>query len=343
LTELALSAGTLVPSFDKDTTAYTATVPFLTPTTTVSATPQDPTATVTVNGTNQTASVNLAEGANTINVQVTNVGGEFKVYTVTVTRQSTASFGQQAYAKASNTDTLDEFGYSVAISGDILAVGAPFESSNATGINGDQSDTTASNAGAVFTFVRSGSTWSQEAYIKAFNTNKDDNFGWSVALSGDALAVGAPLEDSIGRGINTGEEADNTATNSGAVYVFTRDSSGWSQQAYIKASNSLAGDKFGWTVALEGEVLAVGANSSNSSSSYDGAAYAFIGSGGSWTEEEYLKAFNADPYDGFGYSVALDGGTLAVGANMEDSNATGVDGDYTDNSDPNSGAVYVFQ
>jgi hypothetical protein len=195
----------------------------------------------------------------------------------------------------------------------------------------------------VFTFVRHGDTWFQKDYIKAFNTDEGDQFGSSVALSGDTLAVGAPFEDSNARGINTGGEADNQAPDAGAVYVFTHDSSGWTQQAYIKASNSLSDDKFGWSVALDGEVLAVGAKTSNSTNGNSGAAYVFIESSGTWSEQKYLTAFNADPNDWFGYSIALEGGTLAVGANQEASGLSGIDQNPFDNSAPDSGAVYVFQ
>ena len=145
------------------------------------------------------------------------------------------------YIKAGNTGAYDNFGYSVALSSDgtTLAVGASGEASAATGINVGQSDNTASNAGAVYVFTRSGTAWSQQAYIKASNTGGGDRFGGSVALSSDGstLAVGAYGETSAATGIN-GDQSDNTASNAGAVYVFTRSGTAWGQQAYIKASNT---------------------------------------------------------------------------------------------------------
>ncbi len=213
------------------------------------------------------------------------------VYLLTV--DAAAAFAQQAYIKASNTDGGDEFGFSVALSGDTLVVGAHHEASAATGIDGDQSDDSAAIAGAVYVFTRDAAgVWSQQAYIKASNTGAADNFGWSVALSGDTLAVSAVGEASAATGID-GDQSDNTAargdfTSAGAVYVFTRDAAGvWSQQAYIKASNT-------------------------------------------------------DGIDAFGWSVALSGDTLAVGALFEESAATGIDGDQSDNSAASAGAVYVF-
>ena len=111
--------------------------------------------------------------------------------------RSGTTWTQQAYIKASNTGSNDVFGWSLALYGDTLAVGAPFESSNASGIDGNQGNDNAPFSGAVYVFTRSGATWSQQAYVKASNTGMNDTFGWSVALSGDALAVGAKGEASM--------------------------------------------------------------------------------------------------------------------------------------------------
>ena len=133
--------------------------------------------------------------------------------------RSGTTWSQQAYLKASNTDAGDAFGSSVSLSGDTLAVGAYYEGSSATGVNGSQSDNSETpRSGAVYIFTRSGRTWSQQAYLKASNTGRDDEFGSSVSLSGDTLAVGARLEDSSATGVN-GNQNDNSAGRSGAVYV----------------------------------------------------------------------------------------------------------------------------
>ena len=176
------------------------------------------------------------------------------------TRDAAGVWSQQAYIKASNTDGVDGFTF-VALSGDTLAVGAKFEDSAATGIDGDQSDDSAFNAGAVYVFTRDAArVWSQQAYIKASNNEAGDQFGGRVALSGDRLAVSTATEDSAATGID-GNQSDNSANRAGAAYVFTRDAAGvWSQQAYIKASNTDAEDRFGgFGVALSGDTLAVGA------------------------------------------------------------------------------------
>jgi len=264
-----------------------------------------------------------------------------------------------AYVKASNTGAGDFF-YSVTLSADgsTLAVGAIAEDSAATGIGGNQADNSARDAGAVYVFTRSGTTWSQQAYVKASNTGARDAFGYSVALSGDGsiLAVGAREEDSAATGIN-GNQADNSATIAGAVYVFTRSGTTWSQQAYVKASNTNAFDGFGNSLALsaDGSTLAVGAsgetsaatgingNQADNSTPHAGAVYMFTRSGTAWSQQAYVKASNTN-VEGLFYSVALsaDGSTLAVGARGESSAATGIGGNQADNSASFAGAVYVF-
>jgi hypothetical protein len=133
--------------------------------------------------------------------------------------RSGATWTQQAHLKASNTEAGDQFGTNIAISGDTLVVGASIEGSNATGVNGNQADNSASFSGAAYVFVRSGTSWSQQAYLKASNNEAGDQFGSSVALSGDTLVVGTQGEDSNAVGVN-GNQADNSASFSGAVYVF---------------------------------------------------------------------------------------------------------------------------
>jgi len=292
------------------------------------------------------------------------------------TRDPAGVWSQQAYIKASNTEISDGFGSSVALSGDTLAVSARFESSASTGIDGDQSDNSSSQAGAVYVFTRDAAgVWSQQAYVKASNTQvpnpnefiHSDQFGHSIALSSDTLAVGAPSEDSAATGIN-GDESDNSMYASGAVYVYTRDSANvWSQQAYIKASNTgssfwddradeySVGDQFGWSVAISGDTLVVGAHEedggttgvngddTDDSGYRSGAAYVFTrDAAGIWSQQAYLKASNTGRRDTFGYSVAISGNTLAVGAVSEDGAATGIGGDQNDNSAHDSGAVYVY-
>ena len=260
---------------------------------------------------------------------------------------------QTAYLKASNTNAGDRFGAAVAVSGNTVVVGANTEDSNATGVDGDQSDNSAINSGAAYVFVRTGSTWSQQAYLKASNTEAADQFGFSVAVSGDIVVVGARVEGSSATGVN-GDQSDNSAVNSGAAYVFVRTGSTWIQQAYLKASNTDANDNFGEPVVVSGDTVVVGADGEDSSATgidgdqsnnnaiNSGAAYVFVRAGSTWIQQAYLKASNASISDTFAESVAVSGDTVIVGATAEDSNATGVDGDQSDNSAINSGAAYVF-
>ena len=259
------------------------------------------------------------------------------------------------YLKASNPDAGDGFGVRVAISGDgsTLAVSASNEASSAAGVDGEQSDDAAPGAGAVYVFVRNAlGAWSQQAYLKASNPGELDAFGHDVALSadGDTLAVSAVLEDSHATGID-GNQANDAAPSSGAVYVLVRDDLGeWSQQAYLKASNPDAHDRFGWSVALsdDGDTLAASAIGESShatgidgdqgddSAAESGAVYVLVrDDAGSWSQQAYVKASDPDPGDQFGYDVALGehGNTLAVGAFFEDGDDDSISG---------SGAVYVL-
>lgn len=154
------------------------------------------------------------------------------------------------------------------------------------------------------------------------------------------------------------DQADNSAPDSGAVYVFTRSNGIWQQQAYIKASNPGVDDFFSGSLSLsaEGNTLAVGAagedsaatginGDQNDNSTRDvGAIYVFTRTSGTWLQQAYVKASNANFLDAFGRSVSVsaDGNTLAVGADREDSAVSGINGDESNNSTGNAGAAYVF-
>ncbi|MDI9245376.1 VWA domain-containing protein [Marinobacter sp. CHS3-4] len=271
-------------------------------------------------------------------------------------------WSQQAYVKASNTDSQDFFGRELSLSadGNILAVAASGEDSGAVLVNGDQNNIDAPDSGAVYVFSRDGETWTQEAYIKASNTDPSDRFGVDLSLSGDGktLAVGAAFEKSSSTGVN-GDQFNNDLYGSGAVYMFNRVGGIWSDQAYIKASTTNS-RQFGLNVALsaDGKSLAVGArdNSSSiglngdqldSSASGSGAVYLFRLTDGAWSQNVYVKASNTEEGDFFGTAesdvvLSANGGVLAVSANREDSNATGINGDQSDNSASNAGSVYLY-
>jgi hypothetical protein len=296
--------------------------------------------------------------------------------------QAPAGLRQSAYLKASNPGMFDHFGeggaldghtgHGIAISGDgnTIVVGAQHESSNARGVNGNQNDDSAYDAGAAYVLVRNGATWTQQAYLKASNTGSSDRFGNTVAISadGNTIAIAAYWESSAAKGIN-GNQGDDSIPQAGAVYVFTRAGTTWTQQAYIKASNTGTagvgdvpgdGDQFGFSLALsdDGNTLAVGATSEDSnangingnqaddSASSAGAVYVFARTGGTWSQQAYIKSDSppmATGGDQFGYSVALngDGNTLAVGAYDEGGSARTINGPI-DAMRNGSGAAYVF-
>ncbi len=220
--------------------------------------------------------------------------------------------------QASDAAASDNFGYSVAISsdGNTLAVGAHLD---------DNSGGT--EAGSVYIFTRSGSTWAQQTRLQASDAAATDYFGYSVAISsdGNTLAVGSYLDDNSG------------GTNAGSVYVFTRSGSTWAQQTRIQASDAAATDLFGYSVAIssDGNTLAVGSYfDDNSGGTNAGSVYVFTRSGSTWAQQTRIQASDAAASDNFGISVAIssDGNTLAVGARQDD-NSGGID----------SGSVYVYQ
>lgn len=361
LASLVQSAGALSPAFASATTTYTLALPPGTPSLTLTPSVGYPAhATITVNG------VTVPSGTASAPIALTGFAPVVVVVTVTTesgaTRTHTVVVGRgSAYLKASNTGAGDGFGGRVALSADgsTLAVGAIYEDSSASGVGGDQTNNAAVDSGAVYVFTRVGAAWSQQAYVKASNTNAGDQFGYAVALSADGatLAVGARGEASNATGIG-GDQTNNALVNAGAVYVFARVGTAWSQQVYVKASNTGASDFFGLALALsaDGSTLAVGAHGEASSAmgvggdqasngaANAGAVYVFARSGTAWSQEAYLKASNTAVSGFFGYAVALssDGSTIAVGAYGENSNATGVGGDQMNSLATRAGAAYVF-
>ena len=292
---------------------------------------------------------------------------------------------QAAILKASNPGMFDHFGEGGALDGHIgigvaissdgntMAVGAQHESSSARGIDGNQDDESAYNAGAVYIFTGGGANWAQQAYVKPSNAEGGDHFGSTVALSddGNTMAVAAYWESSGATGVN-GDEADNSIPQAGAAYVFTRSGTTWTQQAYIKASNTGVpavegvqsdGDQYGFSLALSGDgnTLAVGAVTEDSSATgingdqtddsavSAGAVYVYTRTGTDWSQQGYIKppppaeVDDATNGDMFGYSLALsaDGDTLAVGSYDEDGSSREVNGPV-DGERGGSGTAYVF-
>ena len=291
---------------------------------------------------------------------------------VYIFERTSSGWRQAAYIKAPRVYTAAEFGSDIALSadGNRLVIGAPGESGSGVGVDADWNETTFGefNFGAAYMYQRDGSTWLLDTYFKASNAEPQDRFGSAVAISADGstIAVSALEEDSAATGVG-GDEANNDAATSGAVYVFSDEGGAWTQEAYVKASNAEEGDAFGHALALSGDgsrliVSAIredggvaGINGDPNDNSLPGTGSVFTGTGavyvfdrqaGVWSEDSYIKSSNIDEDDMFGYSLSIsdDGNILVVGAQREDSMGTGVNsGLESDNSSDYTGAAYVFR
>ncbi len=251
---------------------------------------------------------------------------------------STEGLSQEAYLKSTNIGS-DVFGSAIAASGRFAAVATVSEDSSGTGVNSTP-DEAAPESGAVYLYERIDGVWSFHSFLKASNTDAGDAFGAEVVIDGDLLAISATGESSNATGIN-GDEANNDAMNSGAVYIFRLEGDTWVQEAYLKASNSDTNDRFGTALALDGDTLVVGAPDDEGANTETGSAYVFVRSAGVWTEQARLNAAIWGNRDDFGTAVAIDGDTIVVGAPNEDGSATGVNG-AVNNDGNNAGAAYVF-
>ncbi len=208
------------------------------------------------------------------------------------------NWGEVKKLTASNTRFSDQFGISVAISGDIAVVGAW----------GD--DAAAFNAGAAYVFERDAGgpdNWGEVKKLTASDAEVADFFGTSVAVSGNAAVVGARIESAGGAG-------------AGAAYVFLRNKGGagnWGEASKLTASDAQGVDHLGQSVAISGDTAVVGADGEDSRGDFAGATYVFQrdqGGADNWGEVKKLTASDAQAQDFFGHSVALDGGTIVVGA-----------------------------
>ena len=218
-----------------------------------------------------------------------------------------AGFTQLQKMTSSPRGVAAQFGYAVAMNGNTMVTGARYDS------------TTGSQAGAAFVFVRSGTTWTQQAALLASDGAAFDRFGASVAISEDTIVVGAP-------------DDDGTFSNSGSAYVFVRTGTTWTQQQKLTASDGTADDEFGNAVAVAGDTVVVGAHFADlPSNSAAGSAYRYQRTGTVWTQTQKLIPVGGVVLgDSFGESVALSGNRLAVGSSTADIPQTG------------AGSVYVY-
>jgi hypothetical protein len=286
------------------------------------------------------------------------VSGSVNVYV-----RSGATWSHQAKLTASDAGAFDAFGYSVALSGDTLVVGASGDGDAASG------------AGSAYVFVRSGTTWSEQAKLMAPFSQPNQRMGECVAVSGDTLAVGAPYRDSpfgwtdAGAvlvyvrsgtvwtlqqellpmlpqfasllGISVALEGDRLVTGapgtddlgaaSGSAFVFERSGSTWTLQPRLLASDGAAGDALGNAVSISGDTVVVGAFMDSDAGVGSGSASVFTHDGVDWSQQAKLTSPSSDASDNFGTSVAVSGDLVLVGAQYEE--AVG----------PSSGSVHLYE
>jgi trimeric autotransporter adhesin len=261
----------------------------------------------------------LALGESLYQLRLTSSFGVISEYTLKVERTGM----QTAYLKAGRSDRVDCFGSDLAVWGDTIVVGSVFEDSAAAGIDGDQSNNEKTDSGAAYVFVRSGDSWVQQAFLKSDAPAENEFFGVSVALWGDTVAVGA----------SRASPWSNTEPGQGRVHVFTRDADRWQRQAILTAPDGADGDLFGFGLGLEGDRLIVGAPYEGRESRRSGATYVFERSAGAWGSPIKLKAENPVADESFGWAIAVEADTLAIGASHID---------QLSESTPGTGAAYVF-
>ncbi len=212
------------------------------------------------------------------------------------------SWVQQVELLGDDTAIGDRYGWAVAINGDTIIVGSR------------EDDDNGGNSGSAYVFVFDGREWSQQQKLLADDGMKPDLFGFSVEINGDTAAIGAVNVDS----------------QRGAVYIFTRTGSVWTQQQKLMASDGTPFDRFGTSIALEGDRIAIGSIGDDDLGSNSGSVYIFQRQDGRWSQIAKLLANDGATSDNFGKSLALQGDTLVVG----------VPGD--DDLGPTSGSAYVF-
>jgi len=225
---------------------------------------------------------------------------------------SSGNWTQQAELTAADGLYNDEFGYTVALSGSTIVIGAP---DRTVGSNQAQ--------GEAYVFTGSGATWSQQAEVTSSDGEAGDFFAWSVAVDGSTAVMGAPCHPRNGFAFCQG--------GPGAAYVFGESAGTWSQQAELTSSDGVDGDAFGNSVSLSGSTAVMGAPLHAATEVGPGAAYVFGESSGTWSQQAELAASDGVGGSYFGWAVALDGTTIVTGAPA-----------HTVGSNASQGAAYVF-
>jgi uncharacterized repeat protein (TIGR01451 family) len=272
----------------------------------------------------------------------------------------TWSFQQRIISSNQDPNAPEQFGTAVALSGDTLVVGAPYDSR------------TRWLAGSAYVFAHTSGKWSEAQRLASPAPAEQDNFGMSVSISADTILVGAPAGSSgrpgaahvfvrsgssyalqqtlegagaaglagFGRAVSLlgdlalvgAPQASGATAESGAVYAFVRSGSGWTQQAKMAAPDGENGDSFGSSVAVSVETALIGAPlDSYPGASFGGSVYAFVRASGIWSFQQRLQPNDVASGDNFGSAVSIVGDLAVIGAPTHDLP-----------SSLNHGAAYVF-
>lgn len=200
----------------------------------------------------------------------------------------------------------DRFGCAVAISGDVVAIGAYMDDGNVE------------DSGSAYVFRHDGVSWVEEARLLASDGAATDRFGESIGISDNVVIIGADLDDDHG-------------SDSGSAYIYRWNGVAWSQEAKLTATDGAAGDWFGCAVAVSGDRAIVGARNDDDMGNASGSAYMYHDSSLAWQQEAKLVVFDGAAFDCFGYSVALSGDVAAIGSYKDDDNGE------------DSGSCYIFR
>ncbi len=254
-------------------------------------------------------SVAIESGNILVGAALDDVGANADQGSVYAFRILSQTWSQESQKVASDGAANDQFGGAVSISGNTAIIGS---------LNADVGAN--ANQGAAYIFVRTGTTWTQQAKLTASDGAASDFFGVDTAIYGDTVIVGSHRND-VGSNIDQG-----------AAYIFVRSGTTWTQQAQLTASDGAASDFFGFGVTIFGDTAIVGAHTDDVGANTDqGAAYVFTRSGTTWTEQTKLTASDGAANDAFGVDLEISGNTVIIGASLDDV------GTNTD-----QGSAYIF-
>jgi len=206
---------------------------------------------------------------------------------------------------ASDSAPHDNYGIVVALSTGTAVIGVPFDSSRIF------------NAGSAYVYKHRNGAWSLQQKLQASDSAPGDQYGWSIALQGDTLLIGARFDDDRG-------------FNSGSIYAYTLTDGVWVERQKFSAPDGAVNDQYGYTISLDGDLAFIGTPFDDDNGFESGSVYIYTRIAGLWTVEKKITAYDGEPGDQFGWSVALSAGSALIGARFDDDEAF------------NSGSAYLY-